>query len=549
MKTFLARRLGVCGLILVLLVICTPTFGAAETKLWVGASGNWEDSDNWSPWGIPQDGDNAFLLQTDSLHREITYMDQNPYCSQSPTFGTLWLNALGQGTITLNHRDFPLLVNDTIISNGRIAQSGGTFWSNDLSVGFGLGSSGRYELTGGSMGSFRQHLGAMGSGILSHQGGSNSVWELRLGSSSTGSGIYDLQAGELYSDKVYAGDQNTGTFTHSGGSHLANDIYIGYQDGGYGVYTLSGTGSLEVRGKLEIGTDYGGEGTLNQNGGSLATQDLTVGYKGLGSVKQTAGTSTISRALIIGSESSGSGRYELSGTGSISGPDYTAVGMDGEGSFTQRGGSLSTYRLSLVWHGTGKGSYAMEDGSLRCSLFYVGDEGQGSVSHSGGEVSVTIDTPLGTAFILGYNRGVTTGTGTYELKGTGRLIVRDGYTIIGRLGEGTFIQRGGSAEFMITYLGHQYRSWGSYELSGGTLESGLISVGHGGSGRFIQTGGTHTSDALLLGYWARGQGTYALRDTGVLSIRGDTSVGNLGRGEFELWGVSFEMPPKVRHFL
>jgi len=45
------------GLMLALAVCCVTTPAIAATRIWLGANSLWSNPDNWSPFGVPQNGD------------------------------------------------------------------------------------------------------------------------------------------------------------------------------------------------------------------------------------------------------------------------------------------------------------------------------------------------------------------------------------------------------------------------------------------------------------------------------------------------------------
>ena len=96
---------------------------------------------------------------------------------------------------------------------------------------------------------------------------------------------------------------------------------------------------------------------------------------------------------------------------------------------------------------------------------------------------------------LGYR---TTGTGSYNLSGTGSL--SSYWQYIGYSGTGTFSQSGGTNSATYLQLGVNAGATGTYNLGGGQLLASNESVGNSGTGAFTQTGGTNTvSSSLAVG--------------------------------------------------
>ena len=92
-----------------------------------------------------------------------------------------------------------------------------------------------------------------------------------------------------------------------------------------------------------LGYNSGGTGTyaLTGNGRLSSYYPEYVGYSGTGTFTQTGGTnSTYYGDLYLGYNTGSSGLYALSGTGQLS-AQYEAVGQSGTGIFTQTGGTNS----------------------------------------------------------------------------------------------------------------------------------------------------------------------------------------------------------------
>ena len=220
---------------------------------------------------------------------------------------------------------------------------------------------------------------------------------------------------------------------------------------------------------------YSGTMTLNITGGAFRTtgaQD-TVGGTGRGVVNHTGGSyitdgSTVSSGgtLVIGSETTGIGTYNLSGTGSLSSTGFQMVGGNGTGTFTQSAGSNT----------------------------------------------------VGTTLYVGWGAG---SSGTYNLSGTGSLVVGLNETV-GNNGVGVFNQSGGANTISgKLYIARYAGSSGVYNLSGGTLDAngGIVN-----NGTFIQGNGTNTSK----GMFTQG-GTYALSGGAVNASGGFTNSGTFNQ--------------------
>src|SRR3989344_4766350 len=197
---------------------------------WVCDNDWWDSSSCWSDGGQPQNGDSAFLIQSDGAYRSVSYRTSDP----SAVLNGLVIDATGGGMMALWQSQDPLAAN--------------------------------YEV-----------IGIDGTGIFAQDGGTNTVGsDLYLGYNSTGSGTYDLSSGSLsVAGSEHIGDFGSGAFVQRGGTHtVGGDLYLGYNSTGSGTYYLVGTGTLNVGGSIVNGA---GTGSLILDGGTL-----TVGSSGSG---------------------------------------------------------------------------------------------------------------------------------------------------------------------------------------------------------------------------------------------------------------------------
>ncbi len=246
-----------------------------------------------------------------------------------------------------------------------------------------------------------------------------------------------------------------------------------------------------------------------------------VGSSSAGTIDQSSAvnsTNTVALTLTLGTTSTGSGTYILSG-GALSVLFEEIIGNSGSGAFTQSGGTNTVTGTLYVGHdATSTGTYTLSGtGTLSAANEYIGFSGNGAFTQSGGTHTMTGD------LYLGYN---SRGTGTYNLI-AGSLSV-GGDEVIGESGSGTFTQSGGT--HMVSgglYLGDSPGASGTYNLNGGSLSvSGGEYIGVGSSGNFIQTGGSNTvSGGITLG--SGSSGTYTLSGG---SLAADSISGNLING-------------------
>ncbi|HZZ42214.1 MAG TPA: NF038122 family metalloprotease [Tepidisphaeraceae bacterium] len=311
---------------------------------------------------------------------------------------------------------------------GSFVQTGGSFSASDhISIGESSSATGSYSLSGStsSLSTGNLYVGNSGTGSFSQSAGTNSPGALFLANNSGSTGSYNLTGGTLSTSYAGIGQAGTGNFTQSAGSFSASD-HLSIGDSGVGSYSLSGTGSLSA-GFIYVG--YNGTGSFNQsggtsnigalflanNGGSTGTYSLSAGnlispYVGVGqgdhgTFLQTGGTLTASDHISIGD--SGTGLYSLSGTGSLSaGAIYVAY--NGTATFSQSGGSATPNTFYLGVNNGSSGTYLLSAGSLTSSGGdYIGLDGAGSIIQTGG-------THTPSTIVLGYNSDA---TGSYSISG------------------------------------------------------------------------------------------------------------------------------------
>jgi uncharacterized protein with beta-barrel porin domain len=322
-------------------------------------------------------------------------------------------------------------------SSGVMNQSGFTnTLSGNLIISYNPGSSGTYNLSGGSLSaSVAEIIGGCGAGTFNQSGGSNQTEFLTLGTNSGSNGTFNLSGGSFSSRSEDIGYRGVGTFNQSGGSNQADFQTLGGLSGSSGTYNLSGGSNQTIF--LELGDSPGAMGTFNQSGGSNRANRLEVGWSGsgiynlsggslsadsqyigtlgVGTLNQSGGSNNANQ-IIFGSYSGSSGIYNLSG-GSLMAV-YQVIGYEGVGTFNQSGGSNQTDYLIFSYAG-GAGAYSLSGGSLSAGTVYLN---AGSVfSFTGGSFNSTILNNAGTLYI-GPNCMVNVGS-TYTQASGGNLLL------------------------------------------------------------------------------------------------------------------------------
>ncbi len=508
------RELGLAFLALTLgiLLLSGPALATTD-KYWIADNGTWSTATNWSPSGVPVAGDNVYLTQSgDISNKTVTYRNT---VSPAPVLNSLTIDATGTKNMSLTQTTYahPLAsLYEYIGYNGKgyHGQSLGTNnISNDLYLGYLLGSSGTYRLSGGSLSASSQYAGYLGSGTFNQTGGSNTVGnDLYVGYGAGSTGTYTLSGGTLSASSQYVGNYGSGTLAQSGGSNNASSgLYMGYGTGSTGTYTLSGgslsaayqylgytgsgtftqsAGTNTVSNSLYLG--YSGaasNGTYTLSGGSLSASNQYVGYMAgaTGTFTQTGGSNTVGGTLYLGSSTDTTGAYTLSGASSSlsAGNVYLGQGTNSIANFTQT--DAATNIAGSLSVGTGfnsLSSFTLNSGTLSAFSEYVGTSymTNASFTQTGGtNTTQSLD--------IGYGGGPGTGSAYYGLLG-GTLNVANTVNLNqgGTLGINTpggavlnfqtFNQMGGTVNGGILT-----NNWGSqYNYSGGAFNARLVNMGY-----------------------------------------------------------------------
>ncbi len=309
--------------------------------------------------------------------------------------------------------------------------------------------------------------------------------------------------GTLRAGNIDVGNTGNGHFTQTAGTTFCSAMVVGNKAGSNGTLTLDS-------GTVSYGFDYvgyDGNGTLEQNGGSIGSTVLVgydktgvgwyhlsagivsssvyVGYSGTGTFIQD-GTSTFAVAPSVGDGNGSHGTYLFS-AGTIS-TGFAYVGRGGTGTFVQSGGVLNPNSLDVGAATNGAGTFLLSNGTITSGIFplglTVGDSGSGYMRQTGGVVSA------GSLTV-----GNSAGNGTYELAGGSlslqqMLIARQGHT------NSLFTQTGGTNTITgsLSIATGQLAPAGTYNLQNGTLAIGSIVMGSatgGGTASFNQTGGAN----------------------------------------------------------
>jgi len=447
----------IAGIIIIALSIFTLAVGGfaqvSETN-WTGQSQDedtaWELDENWDN-GVP-DPDKDAYIHFGGMADPTIYSDafaKNLYLTKPLTI---------ESNLTVTY--------DMVVGRdgtGQVDQWSSTVSAQNLIVGdYVTGSNPGY-------GTFNQ----------SNPGITNTFGNLVLGltGGDLGNGTYNLNnAGDLeITDKhLMVGDAGRGYFNHNLGYITLTDtaqLIIGNQFQGEYNHTA---GAVFALGGVVLGQEAGSEGTYTMvTGFPEGTQllvgtnayhdpynikDLVLGHKGKGTFNQYGGFVEVTGNLSLGQGDieegpRGEGHYTMGDSHDGDGNYHAAalrvfgkvvVGENGQGSFHQDAGSLTTYSGLVVGKEVGsQGEFVQTGGTAEVNGFnamIIGESGTGSFIQTGGSLEA-----VGTVgkIVLGLNPG-SYGTIEQDLNMTGSIKARE--LIVGQNGVGNYQMYGGSLE-------------------------------------------------------------------------------------------------------
>jgi hypothetical protein len=468
-----------------LLTASIPSVTSAADRTWIGGTGDWNTSANWSPFGVPGASDNAFVITGGSFEGTINY----DYAGAAVTLTSLRV-------------DHP----NTF---------GGAF--TVLSMPGALS----FPFPGNYLSSNVEYVGYSGRGHFNQSGGNNQTGYLYVGLDASAHGIYTLSGSATLNTSISAiiGYAGIGAMTVgvTARHYASGQTHVGYGLGGIGTYNLGPDGLVFSSGDFILGT--AGGGTLNQTGGTLTMSDgadLLLGNSaggGLGVLKLSAG-------LIRLNSADSHIRVGVGGGGTLTHTGAAIIDSDGSLSVGHAAGSTGHYLLSTT-------------ASLSNHFATIGNAGNGSFLHAAGEHRVAFGVAIGQT---------ADATGTYSLSGGALKTQR---LDIGYNGTGVFHHTGGSCLLsQALQLAVSNGASGSYALSGtATLTALELLVGGRGNGSFSQTGGnvllTSTIYPLILAQFPGSSASYHLAGDAVLDVNGSVALGDSGTVDFTQSGGLF----------
>ena len=327
-------------------IVLNPLQSLADDKYWACGSDSWDQSSCWSPAGQPVTGDSAFLTQSDSTDRVVTYANA---ISPTPVLNSLTVDATGSGTMEL-YLGQDLSALDEYIGYdgiGTATQTGGAnSHSGSMYLGYNSNATGTYNLSAGTLEGSPLYIGYNGTGVFNQYGGRND----------SGGGV-----------TAYIGynANSTGTYNLIDGDTSFGDLYVGIYDG-TGTFNQYG-GHIFPDGSASVGTN----GTYNQYDGSFVSDAYSIS----GTYNQFNGTAGGAIGL--------SGEYNLIGGSFFAGGGLTPdSGVPIFGTFNQSGGisNFTIQKMDL------RGTYNLMGGELEATNIVLGTDG--SFNFDGGVLSV-----------------------------------------------------------------------------------------------------------------------------------------------------------------
>lgn len=363
-------------------------------------------------------------------------------------------------------------------------QSGRHSITDDLFLGFELGSEGFYYLRSGSLSSVDQVIGLNGSGIFDQLGSSNAL---------SGSMILGAQA-ESYGD--YSMEPNPNNDGNDRFARLSS-VNLDIAANGTGRFVNKATSTHSLSGTLTIAEFATGLGVYELLGGTLNSAGQVIGGAGVGFFTQISGTNTVAGSIVIGNTggSSTESKYDLRG-GEVSSQSITVNNNVQKAVFAHSGAATNTTGvLSLAVTG-GEGIYQLNGGRLNAGSITSGS-GAGRFELNSGVLAVDGPIVLNEFFV-----------GTNGMAGR-----------VNRSGNTTVNQE--------LRLGDSAGSVGRYTATGGTLLAANLTVGQNGEGEFTQRAPAVVDVAgeVILGYFTGGPKNIIYQLLGG-TLRADTIIVN-----------------------
>jgi len=547
---------------------------------WEGdVSDDWLTGANWSIDFVPE------FNETAAVNTAIDPAGLARMNGAIPSFGNLRVE--GGGTVEVNPGVTADVKGGLFLGgaggDGTVMQSGGDVTFSSAGNGQGLylgnlGGNGVFNMSGGSLvqtggASTAQAAGwnwsfiglgsdngaARGSGEFNLSGTADVQLNARLNIGRGGDGTVNQTGGALQAPTIAIGDDgfNTnfedgrGTYNISGGAMTASDeLLVGNWTNTDGKLNVSGTANVVASNNMYVSNF----GPARRDESPTGAWIEGVGAQAHGEVNISGGSVRVAHQFGIGRSSGGQGVMNLSG-GIFETAEDLANGEEGE-TFIGRDSGNGIVNISDT--GTFIANDAVVVGSgfdLNEGASPLTDFSEGTIFQTGGEFHIVDSGQAGAEpqLIIGHAAG----RGWYNLSGGTATVdgdVRVGVetTFVGLVrstgpedittasSNGQIIQTGGSLTIQgDLFIGQDFGSTGSYQLSGGVLDmtGGRIFFDEG-AGSFTFDGGV-LRDAGIVGFdLVNSGGTLQPgASPGVTNISGDYTQGAAGALDYEIAGL------------
>ena len=499
-----------------LLCLCSASIAFSADQYWGGPSANFTNVGSWfsGPNGaisgagaVPGSGDRAIFDYNFASGPYTVIVNQNRFLSEL---------TLGGNEVSLALNGFDL----SLTSLGGAGSNQGALvlgWqpneSGSLSIFNGRVLSSSAVIVGGQSGG-NQTLFVDTAGRLSTDYGGGVVSDIRVGVN--GIGALTIRnggratSGEDLRVGVNAGSVGTlsidGTAGNGSRMDVLGDAIFGELGTGYGV--LSNGAILTTSGRSSIGADFA-SGTTSlvtlQSGSLWAGNAFDVGGLTSGQLSLSGGSAVSGSSFTIagGQQSGVTGKIELLGNSLLTATQDVSVGKTGgTGTFDIKTGSDADIGGDLRIGDTKVGNGVVLVNGAGSTLdvtdeIYVGLQGTGQMTVSGGGVVTSANGTIGSAF--NSDTGLPS-NGTATVTGTGSVWNNSSRLYVGDAGEGTLnITSGGAVNNTAgpVIIGRTVGSEGTVNLTGSSLnQSGAVldatgqtvTVGRGGVGTLNITG-------------------------------------------------------------
>jgi hypothetical protein len=424
-------------------------------------------------------------------------------------------------------------------SGGMHVISGTNVYSNGTPaffLGFNAGAGGTYTLSGGVFApNVYEYVGYKGLGVFNQSGGTHQVFALSVGDQVGSSGTFNLSGGSLISTLGSGVGGGVGVFNQSGGSFSTDALFLGTNSfGGSGTYNLSNSASLTITSSFGEIVGQVGPGIFNQTGGThTISGPLIIAESSQNFSPNCSGTVNISGGVVSAAEvdvgGTTSNPLDIGGFGqlNIAGGSVTAVSVNafGTSTVTLSGGILNTAALRInpaTPLFPGWSQFQFNAGTLNLNGSTSANTGNLTIASNGGSAMLN---QSGSNTVVSAGGDLTLGAGSasvaiYNLRDPGKLLV-GGNEYIGYAGAGVLNQSSATHSIAGTlYLAFSPGSSGTCNLLSGSLTAGGIVVNAGG--RFNLMGASLTTGALTI----NPNGTFA--GFGVLTSTNQSTLPNAG---------------------